>query len=329
MKVLAIFPDLRDVNPGGVQVSAEIAWEVLQRQTTARALFLRGKLGALTAARALDFDADMVLVWHLDFLRIAPFLRTRAPRVVFLHGIEAWRRHGWLTRRLFGSTRFIANSRYTIDRATPFIPQLAESTTDIVPLGIGTSGVVTAPLQSPPAAIMIGRLDAGERYKGHHEVIRAWPRVQRTHRDAQLWIVGDGSLREELEQEVRELALGNAVRFFGRVTEEEKHRLLVAARCLVLPSRGEGFGLVYLEAMRAGRPSLVGTDAGREVIAPPEAGLSVDPANADALSDAIVELLTLDWAWEQKSDSARRRYANQFTAAHFQSRLMSALQRTH
>src|SRR5205085_5079864 len=109
------------------------------------------------------------------------------------------------------------------------------------------------------------------------------------------------------------------VRFFGVITENEKRRLIIEARCLALPSKGEGFGLVYLEAMRLGRPCLSSTvDAAREVLNPPEAGLAVDPDDRVAVSDAIVRLLTAGAEWDRWSTGARARYASQFTAAHFQ-----------
>ena len=98
------------------------------------------------------------------------------------------------------------------------------------------------------------------------------------------------------------------------------------ARCLALPSRGEGFGLVYLEAMRLGRPCLASTvDAGREVVNPPEAGLAVDPENLTAISDAIVRLLTPGAEWQAWSQSAKARYESEFTAKHFEERLLLTL----
>ena len=329
MKVLAIFPELHDANPGGIQVSASLAWEALQRETEAHAIFVSSRWQSLRAARAAAFDADIVLFWHLDLLRIAPLLRGAQRRVVFLHGIEAWRRHRFITAMLLRNTNVAANSNYTLQRAAEFNSAIRSATHAIVPLGLGQPRPTTTPLLSPPAAVMIGRLHSGERYKGHHEVIRSWPCVLQRLPDAQLWIVGDGDLRGELEQQVTALQLGSSVRFFGRITDSEKEQLIAAARCLVLPSRGEGFGLVYVEAMRAGRPSLVGPDAGAEVINAPEAGLSVDPADHVALCEALVKLMRLDAAWERMSDAARARYRAHFTAGHFQARLIDALRRLH
>jgi glycosyltransferase involved in cell wall biosynthesis len=93
-----------------------------------------------------------------------------------------------------------------------------------------------------------------------------------------------------------------------------------------MPSRGEGFGLVYLEAMRLGRPCLVSTrDASRETVNPPEAGLAADPDRPEELADALVQLLSDSPRWGQWSADARRRYEARFTAEHFQRRLLDAL----
>jgi phosphatidylinositol alpha-1,6-mannosyltransferase len=330
MRILAVFPDLHAANPGGVQVAGQLAWEMLQREADAQAVIAVDPTNVFSAAKAARFDPQLILFWHIDLLRLAPLIRSRATRVLFLHGIEAWRDHNWLTQRMLQQTRFLANSRYTIERATPCIPALRTRGAQVVHLGTGSPVSVTAsPIQHPRAAVMIGRMDASEKYKGHHEVIRAWPRVRGAVPDAQLWIAGDGNLRPELESIVSELGLDSAVHFHGRVTEAEKEALINAARCLVLPSLGEGFGLVYVEAMRAARPCLVGVDAGREVVNPPEAGLSVDPTNQHALINAIVTLLSDDAVWTQQSKAAQERYEAQFTAAHFQQRLLEALKRIH
>ncbi|HEY0305649.1 MAG TPA: glycosyltransferase family 4 protein [Longimicrobiales bacterium] len=322
--VLAVFPPLHDANAGGIQVAGRIAWDALNQNGRASLLEVSAhrRWRAIRNAHLQPGSFDVVLFWHLDLLRLAPLITRHARRVVFLHGIEAWRRPDPITRMLLRGAAVLANSQYTIERARATLPPIDDA--QVVPLGLGDSTTDTAPAD-PPIALMISRLDAGERYKGHHEVIDAWPLVQQRVPSAQLWIVGEGDLRAELEAH----AAGENVTFFGRVSEDEKARLLNAARCLVLPSRGEGFGLVYLEAMRAGRPCLVGVDAGKEVVAPPTAGLSVDPADSQALADAMVRLLTPGAPWDAMSQAARHRYQENFTAAHFQRRLVTALERIH
>jgi len=173
---------------------------------------------------------------------------------------------------------------------------------------------------------MIGRIRRSEDYKGHREMIAAWPLVSERVPNAELWIAGEGDLREYLELSVQAFGLTKRIRFLGRVSEEQKQKLLERCQFLALPSRSEGFGLVYLEAMRSGRPCLISLyDAGREVVNPPEAGLAVEPGNPQALSDAICRLMTPGAEWQTWSEQARRRYEQYFTARHFQERLVRAL----
>jgi glycosyltransferase involved in cell wall biosynthesis len=182
------------------------------------------------------------------------------------------------------------------------------------------------PPDERPAALMIGRLQKAEDYKGHHQMIEAWPQVLEKIPDAQLWIAGSGDLRASFEALARERTPQGSVRFYGQVSEAEKERLIAGCRCLALPSRGEGFGLAYVEAMRMGRPCLVSDlDAGREVVNPPEAGLTVNPNDTRATADAVHRLLTPGDEWERWSLQARSRYETQFTREHFQHRLLSAL----
>ena len=160
-------------------------------------------------------------------------------------------------------------------------------------------------------------------------MIAAWPAVIQNIPDAELWIVGDGSLRPDLESLAQQSSVRDRIHFFGRVSPEKKEELLGQCRCLALPSRGEGFGLVYLEAMRVGRPCLVSTaDSGREVVDPPAAGLAANQDRAEELVQATCRLLTPGPEWEEFSIQARRRYDSRFTAAAFRQRLQQALVET-
>jgi phosphatidylinositol alpha-1,6-mannosyltransferase len=270
-----------------------------------------------------------VLVWHLSLLRLLPLLRARAARVVLvLSGIEAWRPPDWLTRRLLRRVDlFLSISDHTWRRFVELNPEFRTAPHRTVHLGIGTpvEGRLSDPAD-PPAVLTIGRLLRAEDYKGHREMIRAWPRVLQRHPTAELWIAGDGDLRPDLERMVGAGGLGARVRFHGRVSDGVKEALLTRCRCLAMPSRGEGFGLVYVEAMRMARPCLVGAaDAGLEVVDPPEAGLAVDPRDGRALADALCRLLEPGPEWIRWSAAARRRYEGSFTAEHFRERLLAAL----
>lgn len=342
--LLGLFPQFGNGHVGGIQESGRIAWEALSnRYPSELVCYSRegkpesngsgpnsSRVRAILATAQKQPSPDLVVVWQIGLLKLLPFIRlgNRSSTVVFLHGIEAWREQGWLTRRLSGRIDlFLCNSEYTWQRFCAFNPSLAATPHKIVPLGLSSPSrfEISGPA-TPPVALMLSRLSKTENYKGHREVIEAWPQVRQNLGQAQLWIAGDGDQRRDLEEMVGTQDLEQSVKFFGRVSEEEKRSLLTKCRCLVMPSRGEGFGLVYLEAMRLGRPCLVSdVDAGREVVNPPEAGLAAAPDDGEALADSLVRLLTDGPEWQRWSTQARQRYEQNYTAAHFQKRLLAAL----
>ncbi len=337
---------------GGVEASGLLAWERIVKTSDIQhylfcysnnrnwseegingsggsGVFASSRFNASMAAISRRWPVQTALVWHIGLLKLLPFLRVFDARVIlFLHGIEIWEYRSWVDRVCLRQVDlFLSNSDYTWQQFVRANPSYASAPHTTVHLGIGSSlnGRISDPA-SKPIALMIGRLNKREDYKGHRELIEAWPGVLRLIPDAELWIVGDGDLRNELERMVEARELQSKVRFFGRVSEEKKQEMLAQCRCLALPSRAEGFGLVYLEAMRVGRPCLISTvDAGREVVNPPEAGLAVDMDKPEDLVDAICELLRPSRQWEIWSANARRRYEAAFTAEHFQERLISAI----
>ena len=348
-KVLGLFPYFGPDAVGGVQASARIAWDAVTEQanasptllvyatenhtgssrTGAETLIVNSKRKAVYQALTRSWSHDLVFVWHLGLLRLLPFFRFSKVRVVvMLLGIEAWKEQRGLTRKQLEKVDlFLSISDHTWRNFLEFNSQYESKPHQTVLLGIGNPLHDETPAPSTtPAALMLSRLSKDEDYKGHREVISAWPRVLQGIPNAELWIVGDGDLRNDLQRLVAELDLEKQVRFWGLVSEDTKEKLLQDCRCLVMPSRGEGFGLVYLEAMRVGRPCLVSTlDAGREVVNPPEAGLATDPDNEDELAAAICRLLVAGPEWQRWSRQARRRYEAKYTAKHFQDRLLSAL----
>lgn len=346
-RILGLFPYFDRRSVGGVQASARVAWEALERSGEPgrdRWLFLYGngpgsrvgnsdncvvassRAGAFVAAARTRWKPDILLIWHLHLLKLRPCFPL-ARTAVFLHGIEAWRGQGMLQRSLLGQVDlFLCNSEHTWREFVRFNPQFAAGPRTNVPLGLGEAAQSGLPNSQDCAALMVSRMARSENYKGHREMIRAWPLVQRRRPQAELWIVGDGDLRPDLEALAGSVGCSDTVRFHGQVSEERKEELIRRSRCLALPSRAEGFGLVYLEAMRLGRPCLVSDcDAGREVVNPPEAGLAANPSDPEALTEATVRLLTPGTQWDDWSAAARKRYESRYTAAHFQRRLLAAL----
>jgi len=115
--------------------------------------------------------------------------------------------------------------------------------------------------------------------------------------DAELTVVGeatDESYVDSVKRRVRRAGIENRVRFAGHLDDAALASRLEASSLLAMPSRYEGFGIVYLEGMSFGLPALASRAGGAtDIVTDGETGVLVDPDDSDAVADAI-ETLTKD-----------------------------------
>jgi glycosyltransferase involved in cell wall biosynthesis len=141
-----------------------------------------------------------------------------------------------------------------------------------------------------PGSQIVGVVARLEPEKGHPTLLEAWPKVLREVPDAYLLIVGEGSRRDALEAQARELRIAHRVVFTGR--RDDVPAVTAALDVAVLPSYREAQGMVILEAMALSRPVVASRVGGiPEMIEDGVTGLLVPPHDAEALAAAIVRLL--------------------------------------
>ena len=137
-----------------------------------------------------------------------------------------------------------------------------------------------------------GRLVSEQRAKGMDEVMEAMPGLLSESPDLVYLIGGGGPDRPRLEAKAKALGLADRVIFAGRIAEEEKVAHYHLADAYVMPSRGEGFGIVILEAMAAGIPAMASSkDGGREALLDGKLGPLVDPDDPASVSSGIRAVL--------------------------------------
>lgn len=148
----------------------------------------------------------------------------------------------------------------------------------------------------------VGRL---EEQKGHGYLLAALPELERQIPDLTVLIVGEGREEEKLKGQVRELRLGNTVRFLG--TRRDLPEIFRALDLFVQPSLWEGLPLALLKAMGAGLPVVATRVSGsREAIEDGVNGCLVDPGDPEALARAILELHRHPEARQRLGQAARR-----------------------
>jgi len=134
----------------------------------------------------------------------------------------------------------------------------------------------------------LGRLSSEEQYKGHDEILEVLSDLADEIPDVSYLVCGDGDDRPRLERKAEQLGVADRTVFAGYVPEEEKEDHYRLADAFVMPGRGEGFGIVYLEAMACGVPVVASSaDASREAVHDGQLGVVVDPDDSTDLRQGI------------------------------------------
>lgn len=259
-------------------------------------------IGAVLA-HALE-RTDLLVCGHINLLPVAGALRValRCPMVLVVYGIDAWQAPSlWVRTWLRQVTAVWSISALTRDRMNEWAC-LPASMVAILPNAVRLERYGIRPrsealqrryaLQGKKVLMTFGRLSAVERYKGVDEVLEVMPSLLVDEPLLTYLVAGDGDDRSRLQRKAQELGLGAHVVFAGRVPEDEKADHYGLCDVFVMPSRGEGFGFVFLEALACGVP-VVGsaTDGSREALRDGLLGELADPADRSSLTAAIKKAL--------------------------------------
>jgi glycosyltransferase involved in cell wall biosynthesis len=177
---------------------------------------------------------------------------------------------------------------------------------EIVHYGIEPDGEPRPYGSAVPRLLCVGRLIP---IKGHVVLLRAFAEARRELPALELEIAGRGPLEPALRALCVELGIADAVHFLGYVAPVRP--AIDRAAIVVVPSLGEGFGMVALEAMERSRPVIAASIGGLgELVDDGVTGLLVEPVSAEALAEAILQLSRdLDRAAEMGSAGRRRALA--------------------
>ena len=261
----------------------------------------RNKLACVWHTVRLARRTQRIVCGHINLLCLAHFARRFSPGLevwLVAHGIEVWRTFSTAERRaLSAAERILCVSDYTRRQLAANCPNISEARLLVLPNALDPQfSVPPARPDKTEAGLILSvtRLDATEAYKGVDHLILAMPAIRAAVPNARLRIVGTGADRARLEKIAGELE-GNAIEFTGRVSDEALRGHLAACHVFALPSRGEGFGLVYLEAMANGKPCLAANAGGAPEVVDSTCGALVTYGDVPALTRACIEALRRVW----------------------------------
>lgn len=311
MKILVLASNLRAI--GGIQAYNRKFIDALRKEGEAVRIAELRSTSPLSKLRfvfcffieVIYNRPDFIFATNINFSPLAYFMRLlfKRPYIVTAYGIDIWNVQGVFWRKILCAARAVITiSRYTKTRLLSVIAGLEEKNIILIPPPV--DGTVFTPGSKNNALIQkygispeekiilsVGRIDSSERYKGFDRVIRALSKV-RTTCSARCVIVGDGDDVPRLHRIAEEEGVSHAVTIVGSVSEKELVDWYRSCDVFIMPSTGEGFGIVFIEALSCGKPVIGGNcDGSRDAILDGVAGLLINPKDISQIADAIVKVL--------------------------------------
>jgi glycosyltransferase involved in cell wall biosynthesis len=259
----------------------------------------------VTALRAAQRKARLVLAAHPNLGPVVLAMRLVAPRlktIICTHGLEVSEPLSRPRRRALRLANLVlAPSKDTADQVAAQ-QEVARERIRVLPWALDpqfealiSPGSHTIPPRDFPSGrviLTVGRWLRTERYKGMDTLITALPRLLTRWPELQLVLVGEGDDRAWLEELAEKNGVNRHVHFLSGLSYAELAGCYRACEIFALPSRGEGFGLVYLEAMACGKPVIGGAHGGApEVIQDGVTGYLVPHGDPIQLATSIEALL--------------------------------------
>ncbi|HVB34247.1 MAG TPA: glycosyltransferase family 4 protein [Patescibacteria group bacterium] len=298
--------------------------------------FARNKAKFVAHLMARAPKTRLLFAGHIHLGPPALAAATLSPRLRFwlvTHGMEVWEPLPlYRVVPLRKARGIIAVSRNTAE-AVERVQKVAREKINVLPPalepGAFLAGTGQARLRVPPGSrvlLTVGRLLASEPGKGVDTVIRALPQLLAAFPDLYYVIVGDGDARPSLESLAAGCGVAGRVIFAGEKAAGSLRDYYEAADVFVMPSRQEGFGIVFLEAMAAGKPVVASACGGaQEVVREGEDGFLVEYGDVPALAERLARLLADDWLRRRMGEAGRQKAEQEHRFGSFRERLIGLL----
>lgn len=269
--------------------------------------FERAKPRFILAAIKLSLlRPQIILVAHPNLAPIALAMKilTRTSRVIVCaHGIEVWKPLPFVRQKAIRRADLVLTPSTDTTRKLIEVQRVAEIRVRKLSWALdpdfhsnaSTPNDFHLPKAFPRGIVVlsVGRWATTERYKGADLLIEAISKLARQFKDLQLVLVGSGDDIPRLRDCSRRSGCAERIYFLADLSREALAACYANADIFALPSTGEGFGFVFLEAMAMKKP-VIGAAVGGvpDIVIDHETGFLIDPENSASLTNALRELIT-------------------------------------
>lgn len=248
---------------------------------------------------------DLIFTTHANFSPIAHSLQKLfgIPFVALGNGIDVWKiPKASIRRALRAADQLLAISECTRARMSAELG-VAPDAVGLLPCTFDEDKFVPGVRPrfllkryglrtDQPVILTITRLARAERYKGYDQILRALPALRHEFPEIRYILGGRGRDRPRIEALSKELGVAENVILPGYVPDHELREHYNLCNVFAMPSKGEGFGIVFLEAMACGKPVLAGNkDGSVDAVLGGRIGALVDPDDVKQIEATLIELL--------------------------------------
>lgn len=261
-------------------------------------------------------QSDIIILSHINlliFVKIIHFLQPAKRIILLAHGIEIWKPLASWKKKFLSKIEIWAVSNYTANQIQ-HSHQISANNIHILNNSLNEEfkfQTKKKPIElvskyqlqeNEPIILTICRLSATEQYKGYDVVLLALKQIIKQQPNLKYFIVGkaDDLEQKRIDQLIAKYQLENQVICTGYVSDEEVKMFYQLADIFAMPSKGEGFGLVFIEAAANGCQVLAGnTDGSVDALLNGEIGTLVNPENETAVAETLITLLNQPFTEEE------------------------------
>lgn len=299
------------------------------------------KIRFVFSALMQAFKQDVIILGHLNLALIGVLIKLVAPKkklIVICHGIEVFEPVSGLKKKVLEKAdQVLAVSNYTKQQLVTKQGLAAEKIT-VFPNTIDPFFHFSADFTKPAylqqrygiaanekVIYTLTRLNSSEGYKGYDTLVTVLPELLKKNIPFKYILAGKADVTElqRMQTLIASLGLEDKVMMPGFIADEEVTDHYLLADVFVMPSKGEGFGIVYLEAMACGLPVIAGNkDGSTEALQFGKLGTLIDPDSADELTAALVKVLTTKY----HSREVQQNMLKYFSFERFKERLQAVFE---
>lgn len=297
--------------------------------------FRKNKLAFAMAALKTGCSADLIIFSHVNLSLMACLIKLINPQCriwLIVHGVEVWRPLKWWKKWIWKiADRLVCVSRFSRDEvirrhaADPDHCVVLNNALDSflkLPENFHKPAYLQARYQLTPTAkviLTLSRISSTEKFKGYDQVLKALQGIKERV-EIKYLLAGPSEERERkrLEHLIQQYGLGSNVILTGFISDEELADHFLLADLFVMPSKKEGFGIVFIEALSFGLPVICGNaDGSVDAVRSADMGTAIDPDSCEQLEKALLQQLSTALTNDQRMGIQQQCF-QQFSAQHYQ-----------